>query len=670
MISWALAERTRADPPVDGLDWALLERQAEASLRRAVQLDPGNTQYRLSAGRYLLLSPVPLARLAAEALFDTALTTARAASNAVLRAEAAVEVGRAHWRRYDALANRRLELTPGTAIRSIWAATRGFASSSGTVTGPLPLKALRRSLETNTSALTAEWTGGAELHEAEALFREATDADPASVRAFRQLAIALADQERWHDLELIALSRSSALPQDPWGWMALGLAMQRQSNTPAAATSFESALRRFEPQERERLDHIERILRHADTGAVSKGTDASQLATRRLYWLFADPLWSREGNESRIEFLARVAYAELRWSVDELGVRGVDTDRGDVFVRYGPPNFVGSFVSDPAPSAGSITTVWAYDSGLMFAFTGAPLTALAQFPASDQAYVAEVEELQPVRWDNLTAFHIDSMPTQIARFRATRDSVDVVIAAEPATVRIKASAQSENTPRADVWLLAGGTTTVFRDSTLLTDPRARVWTRRVKTGNYVYRIEASTDRGQVAGRATAPVVTAPDVLHGFPTTGQGISDVLLARRADPLRNALVRRWIDLDVEPVTTWIPHNGSLTLVWENYDFGVREGTSVYRVGIIIERERQAAGRLVAKVVSGITGTVGVERTDDRVAMRFERTMPHALAIADYVTIALEDTPAGNYRLTLEIADQVTGRTHTRSTNFTIQR
>jgi hypothetical protein len=53
----------------------------------------------------------------------------------------------------------------------------------------------------------------------------------------------------------------------------------------------------------------------------------------------------------------------------------------------------------------------------------------------------------------------------------------------------------------------------------------------------------------------------------------------------------------------------------------------------------------------------------------MRFDRQMRHARTVVDHVEIALEDTPAGNYTLTLEITDRVTGNVAIRSVPFTIR-
>lgn len=670
MVAWALAQRAQAKPPIPGLDWTRLGRQADTSLRVAAQLDPATATYRVAAGRYLLESGMSITRAASYDFFEQAVEAARKHPSRAGLAEAAIEAGRVRWRRYDALVNRRMETQPGTAIRSIMDATAQIGGE-GDITGSTPLKVLIDALELNSFPLPPEYSGLNEYREAEALFREAYDADRVSPRAFHQLAMLLADRNRWQELEQLTRERLASIPWDGNGWLALGLAAHRQGKSRDAAAAFDSALTFLGGQDRTRLDRLERILRVNDTGVVNRGSDADRAARRRLYWLFADPLWSRDGNESRVEFLARVVFAELRWTVDEMNVRGADTDRGDIYIRYGPPNLVASFGGDPGQGIAEVATVWAYNTGFAFTFTGAPTFATARIPVSDEAYVAEVRELQPVRWDNIASVRVDSMPTRVARFRAGADSVDVFVAAAPPVDSIRASAGVSGPPRADIWLLAGGTVGVYHDSAALPAAGVRTWTRRLKAGTYVYRIEASAPGGTRAARATSPLVADDEPGGGFALRGEGLSDLVLATEAEPRAGVpAVRRWTDLEIVPATGALPFGGALALAWEAYDLGVRDGNAEYVVTITVQRERSLAGRVATQIAGRVAGVVGVDRTEDRVSMRYDRTVPHAAALADHMTIALQDTPTGSYRLTLEITDKTSGRTFTRTTGFTIVR
>jgi hypothetical protein len=263
------------------------------------------------------------------------------------------------------------------------------------------------------------------------------------------------------------------------------------------------------------------------------------------------------------------------------------------------------------------------------------------------------------------------MPTQVARFRAAPDSVDVLVAVEAPFTRLQAASGLGATPQETFWLLAGGTVGVHRDSTPLTAPGVQLWSRRLKLGAYVYRVEASVAAATFAARATAPVVAADDPATGFATRGMGISDLMLATSAEPATGRVIaRRWNDLAIAASTGTVPYGATLALVWENYEFTRTDDNAEYTVAIIVQRERSAAGRLAARVVGQIAGVVGVERTEDRVAMRFDRIVKHESAFVDHVNVALLDTPAGAYRVTLEITEKASQRTMSRTTTIVVAR
>jgi hypothetical protein len=281
-------------------------------------------------------------------------------------------------------------------------------------------------------------------------------------------------------------------------------------------------------------------------------------------------------------------------------------------------------------------------------------------------------DAQPVRWDNISEVTVDSLRAQVARFRTGSDSVDVFIAVNPPYAEVAASTEIRGTPRLDFWLLRGGTVTAHHDSVMLTQPGMRTWTPRVPPGTYVYRAELSVDGGTRAARSVATLVTSDDPLFGIGRRGFGMSDLLLAAGASPRRGTPGRRWSELDIQPITGTIAPRGELTLVWENYDFGRDSvsGLSRYQVTVTIQQARARGGRVAARILGGIASVIGVDRTDDKMSISFERESAHAAAYSDHIGIALEDSPPGDYSLSISITDRVTGRTLLRTAGFTIAR
>ena len=120
--------------------------------------------------------------------------------------------------------------------------------------------------------------------------------------------------------------------------------------------------------------------------------------------------------------------------------------------------------------------------------------------------------------------------------------------------------------------------------------------------------------------------------------------------------------------PVLGSVAAGSQFDLVWETYEAGNRGGNAQYDVAVTLERVSTSAGRIAAQIIGAIASAVGIDRRDDRVVMKFSRTMPHAHALVDYVSIGLSDTPAGTYKLTLQVTDRVSGRSSSRTSQLQI--
>jgi hypothetical protein len=106
----------------------------------------------------------------------------------------------------------------------------------------------------------------------------------------------------------------------------------------------------------------------------------------------------------------------------------------------------------------------------------------------------------------------------------------------------------------------------------------------------------------------------------------------------------------------------------VWETYVLVERDRQSRYEVAVTIERGQSGMGKIAARIVSRVASIVGVDATDDKLALKFDRVAPYATTIADNITISIGDTPAGVYLMTLRITDRVTGRAASRSMTLVI--
>ena len=694
MVAWTLAERSGAKPPVGGLDGTRIRRLADTSLRIAVELDPKNATYQLTMGAFLRLAPDPTARLAAVAFFDAALELARGMADPSLRSRAALEAGRARWLRYETRANQLLGCQ--TLAPSIDSASMNTAMDAQFFTGAA-LKILHNQL-----ADCLKPSSPAEVDDygrAEALFREAVVAAPADARAFRQLAMLLAEKDRWTELAAAARDRTFRQPADGWAWLTLGLALHRSGRSDAANALFDTAAARLGDSERARLFAFTRVLTPRDSAAYAAASAEKRADREQSFWAMADPLWSHRGNDPRTEFLARVAFAELRWTVDELNVRGADSDRGEIYIRYGPPTVIvavrgchwwdrcdlggvelgGAIPPAPAtdvkflrsailPGRSDVVTFWDYDNGLTVVFWGAPTYGTARLPHPDAHHIGTAIELQPAAFDNIASERILQIPLSVTRFRAPSDSVDLLILAQVPMTALRDAVP--NAPvRADTWLLGRNDAGDFHDSTALNAAGLERAIYRVTQSEYLYRVEAVAPGAMVAGRTMRWITAGRDTLTGFATRGFGLSDLLLATFARP-NKPVPARWSDFNIAPLLGALPSKSTLDIIWENYDVAARGGQSQYSIAITLQRQRSTGGRIAAAILGVAASAVGIDRRSDRVTMKFDRSGPAAPgAFVDRVSIAMGDTPAGDYRLTLEVTDRVSGRKASSASNITIR-
>ena len=630
MIAWTLWERSRHNPKVRGLDWTSLSPKADESLRRALDLEPSNDDYFVDLARLLLSKGVSfLPHRGGYGVFTEQVEKARESGDPARLAKTANEAARFYWLRWDqhSCLSRKDSRANATTLPS-----RATELSGGPFT------------------VTRDYAGEIDYLRSEMLIREAREAAPTDTLIFRRFVTLLADHQRWMEVAALSRSQIDRVPGDPWAWMSLGMATHRLGDNRMAIAAFDTALMRFEPSERRRLDRFERVLGTGDRRRWDSLAAQQRGETELFYWRNSDPVWSVQGNEPRIEFLARLTFAELRWTAEELSLNGVNSDLGNTFIR----------THGVDPSAGCV-----------------PMRA-AWYYAGDTTVLNGV----PARWTNvLRGLRLDTIPTQIARFRASRDSTDVFLASLAPIEAIRGATDVRGPARVDLWVLAGGTSEVLHDSATVERSALRAATHRVAPGNYVYRAEASAAGSRVAGRSTAGFVAGNDPRTGFSTSGFGMSDVLVATQIES-RAAAPSRWRDFNMQALAGPIRRGGSLSLLWENYEFANDSGAAHYGVTITLRRvaapPRAVArgGRIVniaeptisANILTRITNAIGITRTTEHVQFEFERTVPHAPILVDNIELGLRDTPAGTYLLSLQVTDRATGRTLGRSQRIVI--
>jgi hypothetical protein len=476
---------------------------------------------------------------------------------------------------------------------------------------------------------------------------------PADERAWRAVSKVRVERNEWPGIEQLAEDHVKRAPADQWGHMALGLARQRQRQAQGARIEFDAGLAGMPAAERAHLDRVDRLMRPGDIPAYSRFDSTSRARYDAASWFLADPLWSVDAEEPRLEFLARITHAELRWGTLVPRVYGADTDDGTHFVRYGPP-------------VKRLNNLSLYPGGLILSTCGVWLGSFCEIVRRDRPLIQRQFEWQPARWDNISQIDIDSMPVQAARFRIAGDSVDLFFATRAPVPKLDSVATANVVPFAKFWIHGWNSAVMITDSLSLSPAGGLQWTYRLPQGAYNYRVEAIMPGTLAAGRATANIVAGADTTTGFAMFGFGMSDLLLASRASMPSGA--RRWSDVEFTPLLGTIPKGGQLSVVWENYEVGRRGSDAEYHVTMTLAREEIFGGKISFDIIDGITSVVRRSSKTNQIALDYDRLVPYAATIVDNLTLSFGNTPEGAYNLTVAVTDKVSGRTTARSTRVVI--
>jgi GWxTD domain-containing protein len=133
------------------------------------------------------------------------------------------------------------------------------------------------------------------------------------------------------------------------------------------------------------LDLILKAMRYiANKQDIEQMEMASPSMRRQLYedwWKARDPDPSTPENELRQEFFRRLDFANRYFSVPEMNIEGWETDRGRIYIIYGPPTHV---EREPAEMNEASYETWYYSHlHRRFVFVDKSGTGLYELVKSD-----------------------------------------------------------------------------------------------------------------------------------------------------------------------------------------------------------------------------------------------------------------------------------------------
>jgi GWxTD domain-containing protein len=486
-------------------------------------------------------------------------------------------------------------------------------------------------------------------------FRLALDSDPGHVEAAVRLLGHLAADESWAEYMHVARRLVNSAPEDARSFLFLGLGLHRAGFDRDANAIFDTATALLSPEERLVFDDVSPLLTRRGRTVYSQLDSAGRATASTAFFASTDPLFLTEANERRLEHYSRLAWAELKYASPAMAIRGWQSERGTIWVRYGKPwqSYQCCY------GGGGRMDYWSYGpNGPVFVFARQLTYRHARHYGYSKAIEEQLSVSAPQAYQPAVITAAYRLPFQLARFRGddydlTRVEIYAAVPVDSLGVDVGASLETGLFVFDRDYL----NELLARRLTAVADqPRMGLtYGFQMPVGLYSFGLEAREEGPENLAR---PVGRARDTLAvpGFPEGQLSISDLLLA---DGLRALSERPRMreDLRIWPSRTLSFISGDPVHVYfEVYGLATDlDGLAQYRVELAVRdaEDRNVVEKIARGVVElfsrggGQEPTVAWERT---VVVGADRSM-------EYVSVSLPPLDGGTYRVVVRIEDLTSG-------------
>lgn len=511
-------------------------------------------------------------------------------------------------------------------------------------------------------------------------FRRALEADPTHSSSFRRLVVHLIDQANYAEALSLARRFLQSAPESPWAYITLGLIYQRTGRDSLAEVAFDRGLALAPPEIAAHYRDVSPILKEAQAESYRSANDAVRRQLEEILWRKSDPLYLTAENEVRVAHLARVAYADLMFEDPSDGVWGSDTERGLIYVRYGPPQRIWQLHRDAGRELSLLDVIeaeaimagggptrhtsghgggrwifWNYGWDLPnFIFQKQLRWRHASHLLGSYSKLAEEVVRKALPAVYTTDFEIHGYAVQLARFRGAADSVvELDLYSEVPADRLLATPEELDV---GVFVFAGVEHVRIYERTLQIaaspEPQAVTYSLPLLGGRYTFSVEARAASGKSAVRREEVE------LQPFLDAELSLSDLVLANTVTPrVEKPADRRGFALNVNRRLEFEPDD-PLAIYWEVYGLATDdEGFSHYRVTISVT---DAGGGGILATVAGAVGDLLGLSDGNEPELSYDRVVElSGDRVPEYMTLELAENDPGEYRVRVQVTDQLSGKT-----------
>jgi len=163
--------------------------------------------------------------------------------------------------------------------------------------------------------------------------QKALEIDPRRRSIYDEMMQIYALKGEYEDALVMLQEMYRFFPEDPALWTYLGMTHYQLGDLESADRSFTTGLQYLGEEELAAYQNINLVLPDEEKQRYQE--DPITYASR--FWTSKDPRYLTPYNERKLEHYFRLTYADLLYGSPDLDLRGWDTQRGQILVRYGIP---------------------------------------------------------------------------------------------------------------------------------------------------------------------------------------------------------------------------------------------------------------------------------------------------------------------------------------------
>lgn len=495
-------------------------------------------------------------------------------------------------------------------------------------------------------------------------FRRSLAADPTHAGAFRRLVIHLVERGALEEARELAEQFERDVPGNPWGYLTLGLVYQRMGLDSLAEQQFDRGIELAGADIADHYRDISYVLRENVAEQYDEASSETRRWVEELIWRKSDPLYLSPANEVRAAHLARVSFADLWFEDPSEGRWGADSERGQIYVRYGPPERIWQIRRDASKGMSSAAfetssssvqgggrwIFWNYGWNMpnfVFEKQLRYRHASHMIASFSKSMEEDARKVEPAVYT--ASFELIDYPVQIARFRGMVDTIiEVDLYSEvPAGELI----DRPDTLELGLFLFAGAEyVEVFRRvlrAPVEPEPVPLTYSLPLMPGEYTYSLEARASEYKAAVKRDS--IEARPFRDGV----LALSDLVLADAVTPkVADPKDRREFAIKVNRQLVF-DRDLPVAVYWEVYGLAVdEEGFANFQVELSVT---DAEGKGVLARVASAFGF----GDDEDIELSYERVVRfNGQRVPEYMSLELLDSEPGDYLLKIEVRDLISGQ------------